>query len=187
MRFWWISQGLLHESSRANRQPESAHDGGCHAPRSAGRRRRSRFSPAQPRPSTSRAQPSARRFRSRSIRTWPSDGIYPPLSRWLRALGRRRGGVANPSINGASGLENQYIINGANVTDPGFGAFGTYNRNYGSLGNGVNFDLFRKCRLSPADLRRNTDRLWAAWLTCDQEREQCIPRVILRLFPAAAV
>src|SRR5207249_3110064 len=53
-------------------------------------------------------------------------------------------GAANPSINGASGLENQYIVNGANVTDPGFGGFGTYSRVFGSLGNGVNFDFIQE-------------------------------------------
>ncbi len=56
-------------------------------------------------------------------------------------------GAANPSINGASGLENQYIINGANVTDPGFGGFGTYSRVFGSLGNGVNFDFIQEVQV----------------------------------------
>lgn len=56
-------------------------------------------------------------------------------------------GIANPSINGASGLENQYIINGVNVTDPGFGGFGTYSRTYGSLGNGVNFDFIQEVQV----------------------------------------
>ena len=50
-------------------------------------------------------------------------------------------GTANPTINGASGLENMYIVNGTNLTDPGFGGFGTYSRVYGSLGTGVNFDF----------------------------------------------
>src|SRR5438094_2706318 len=56
-------------------------------------------------------------------------------------------GVANPSINGASGLENQYIINGANVTDPGYGGFGTYTLNFGSLGSGVNFDFIQEVQV----------------------------------------
>lgn len=56
-------------------------------------------------------------------------------------------GVANPSINGASGLENQYIINGANITDPGFGGFGTFSRTYGSLGTGVNFDFIQEVQV----------------------------------------
>jgi outer membrane receptor for ferrienterochelin and colicin len=56
-------------------------------------------------------------------------------------------GAANPSINGASGLENQYIINGTNVTDPGFGGFGTYSRVFGSLGTGVNFDFIQEVQV----------------------------------------
>jgi hypothetical protein len=56
-------------------------------------------------------------------------------------------GNSNPSINGASGLENEYVINGANVTDPGFGGFGTYSRVYGSLGNGINFDFIQEVQV----------------------------------------
>lgn len=56
-------------------------------------------------------------------------------------------GAANPSINGASGLENEYIVNGANTTDPGFGGFGTYSRAYGPLGNGINFDFVQEVQI----------------------------------------
>ena len=56
-------------------------------------------------------------------------------------------GAANPSINGASELENEYIINGPNTTDPGFGGFGTYSRVIGSLGNGVNFDFIQEVQV----------------------------------------
>src|ERR1700677_4525632 len=56
-------------------------------------------------------------------------------------------GNSNPSINGASGLENEYVINGANVTDPGFGGFGTYSRVYGSLGHRINFDFIQEVQV----------------------------------------
>jgi outer membrane receptor for ferrienterochelin and colicin len=56
-------------------------------------------------------------------------------------------GAANPSINGASGLENEYIINGSDVTDSGFGGFGTYSRVFGSLGTGVNFDFIQEVQV----------------------------------------
>jgi hypothetical protein len=56
-------------------------------------------------------------------------------------------GSSNPSINGASGLENEYIVNGANTTDPGFGGFGTYSRVYGPLGNGINFDFVQEVQV----------------------------------------
>ncbi len=56
-------------------------------------------------------------------------------------------GASNPSINGASGLENEYIVDGANVTEPGFGGFGTYSRIFGSLGNGINFDFIQEVQV----------------------------------------
>ncbi|HWE52573.1 MAG TPA: TonB-dependent receptor, partial [Bryobacteraceae bacterium] len=56
-------------------------------------------------------------------------------------------GASNPSINGASGLENEYIINGANVTDPGYGGFGNYNAVFGSLGQGITFDFIQEVQV----------------------------------------
>jgi outer membrane receptor for ferrienterochelin and colicin len=56
-------------------------------------------------------------------------------------------GTANPSISGASGLENQYIIDGINDTDPGYGGFGVYSEAYGSLGTGVNFDFVQEVQV----------------------------------------
>ena len=56
-------------------------------------------------------------------------------------------GAANPSINGASGLENEYIINGSDVTDAAYGGFGTYSRVFGPLGNGVNFDFIQEVQV----------------------------------------
>ena len=50
-------------------------------------------------------------------------------------------GEANPSISGASGLENQYIIDGVNVSNPGYGGVGSYSIVFGSLGTGVPFDF----------------------------------------------
>jgi len=56
-------------------------------------------------------------------------------------------GFANPSINGASGLENEYIINGTDVTDSGYGGFGTYSPIFGALGSGVNFDFIQEVQV----------------------------------------
>ncbi len=56
-------------------------------------------------------------------------------------------GSSNPSINGASGLENQYNIDGADVTDSGYGGFGTYSQVFGSLGQGVNFDFVEQVQV----------------------------------------
>jgi hypothetical protein len=59
-------------------------------------------------------------------------------------------GSANPSIGGASGLENSYIIDGVNITDVGFGGFGAYNSTYGSLGAGVTSDFIRETQVMTA-------------------------------------
>lgn len=56
-------------------------------------------------------------------------------------------GEANPSISGASGLENQYVIDGVNVTNAGYGALGSYSIVFGSLGSGVPFDFIREVQV----------------------------------------
>jgi hypothetical protein len=56
-------------------------------------------------------------------------------------------GASNPSINGASGLENEYIINGANVTDPAYGGFSSYSRVFGALGSGIDFDFIQEVQV----------------------------------------
>ncbi|PWU01268.1 MAG: hypothetical protein C5B51_23085 [Terriglobia bacterium] len=53
----------------------------------------------------------------------------------------------NPSIAGASGLENTYIIDGINTTDQGYGAFGVWSNVYGSMGSGVNFDFVKEVQV----------------------------------------
>ncbi len=53
-------------------------------------------------------------------------------------------GEQNPSISGASGFENMTVIDGVNVTNPEFGAVGSYNRVHGSLGTGINFDFIKE-------------------------------------------
>ena len=50
----------------------------------------------------------------------------------------------NPSIGGASGLENLYLVDGVNVTDQAFGGFGMYNRYWGALGTGVNLAFIKE-------------------------------------------
>ncbi len=54
----------------------------------------------------------------------------------------------NPSISGATGLENLYIIDGINATDTGYGSFGVWSLNYGSLGSGVNFDFVKEVQVT---------------------------------------
>jgi hypothetical protein len=66
-----------------------------------------------------------------------SDTIYlaPGVS------GSGTAGSANPSIAGGSGLDNQYVIDGVNVTNQGYGALGSYSIVFGSLGNATPFDF----------------------------------------------
>ena len=53
-------------------------------------------------------------------------------------------GTSNPSIGGASGLENVYIADGVTITDQAFGGLGVYNVNYGSLGSGINLAFVKE-------------------------------------------
>lgn len=46
-------------------------------------------------------------------------------------------GNSNPSIGGGAGLDNQYHIDGVNVSDNGYGSLGVYSRSYRSMGQGV--------------------------------------------------
>ncbi len=53
-------------------------------------------------------------------------------------------GVSNPSISGGSGLENQYMADGVNITDTAFGGLGTFSRTYGSVGTGINLSFVKE-------------------------------------------
>lgn len=44
---------------------------------------------------------------------------------------------ANPSISGASGLENLYVADGVVLNDPSYGGFGGFSTQYGALGTGI--------------------------------------------------
>ena len=56
-------------------------------------------------------------------------------------------GEANPSMSGGSGLENQYVVDGVNITNAGYGALGSYSIVFGSLGNGVPFDFVEQTQV----------------------------------------
>ncbi|MBZ5588998.1 MAG: TonB-dependent receptor [Acidobacteriia bacterium] len=59
-------------------------------------------------------------------------------------------GVENPSISGASGLENQYVMDGVTINDPQYGGLGLYSRSYGSLGMGVTYELIDQIQVKTA-------------------------------------
>lgn len=56
-------------------------------------------------------------------------------------------GTANPSIEGATGLENQYIADGVNITDAGYGGLGVFSPIYGSLGTGINLTFIQEVQV----------------------------------------
>src|SRR5437588_1668601 len=56
-------------------------------------------------------------------------------------------GRANPSISGGSGLENLYVADGVNITDPAFGGLGIFTRIYGSVGTGINLSFIKEVQV----------------------------------------
>jgi outer membrane receptor protein involved in Fe transport len=61
-------------------------------------------------------------------------------------------GTSNPSIGGGSGMENQYVVDGVNISSQGFGSLGSYSRvrAIGALGNGVTFDFIKEVQIKTA-------------------------------------
>src|SRR3954468_19236350 len=59
-------------------------------------------------------------------------------------------GAGNPSISGGSGLENQYVADGVNITDGAFGGIGVYTRVYGSLSTGINLSFVKEVQVKTA-------------------------------------
>jgi hypothetical protein len=56
-------------------------------------------------------------------------------------------GHSNPSISGASGLENLYMADGVNITDSAFGGLGTFTRRQGSIGSGINLSFIKEVQV----------------------------------------
>jgi hypothetical protein len=56
-------------------------------------------------------------------------------------------GTSNPAIGGATGLENQYIADGVNITDAGYGGLGVWSPVYGSLGTGLNLTFVQEVQV----------------------------------------
>ncbi len=72
-----------------------------------------------------------------------SDALY--LAPGVSSSGSA--GRANPSISGGSGLDNQYVVDGVNVTNQGYGALGSYSIIFGSLGNSTPFDFIKEIQV----------------------------------------
>src|SRR4029079_8441186 len=56
-------------------------------------------------------------------------------------------GRANPSMSGASGLDNLYVVDGVNVTNTGDGAAGSCSIVFGSLGTATPFDFVKEVQV----------------------------------------
>src|SRR4051812_5111255 len=56
-------------------------------------------------------------------------------------------GAQNPSISGSTGLENMYVADGVNITDPAFGGLGVFTRNTGSVGTGINLSFIKEVQV----------------------------------------
>jgi hypothetical protein len=56
-------------------------------------------------------------------------------------------GNANPSIGGSSGFENNYVFDGINVTNAGYGALGSFSGVYKSQGTGINFNFVKETQV----------------------------------------
>jgi len=59
-------------------------------------------------------------------------------------------GNANPSIGGASGLDNNYVVDGVDISNAGFGGVGVYSIVFGSLGTGVTTDFIKETQVKTA-------------------------------------
>ena len=59
-------------------------------------------------------------------------------------------GSANPSISGATGLENQYVVDGLSVNSQRYGTLGVFHRDYGALGTGVTYDFVNEIQVRSA-------------------------------------
>ena len=59
-------------------------------------------------------------------------------------------GQPNPSISGATGLENQYVVDGVSINNQRYGSLGVYERGYGALGTGVTYEFIDEIEVRTA-------------------------------------
>jgi hypothetical protein len=82
------------------------------------------------------------------VRTVPIGRRISDVSYMVPGVGNSGSvGRQNPSIAGASGLDNQYVVDGVNITNQGYGALGSYSIVFGSLGNAIPFDFFKEVQV----------------------------------------
>ncbi|HTF62982.1 MAG TPA: carboxypeptidase-like regulatory domain-containing protein, partial [Edaphobacter sp.] len=59
-------------------------------------------------------------------------------------------GTSNPSVGGATGLENLYLVDGVVLNDSAYGGIGVYSPVYGSLGTGINLSFIQEVQVKTA-------------------------------------
>src|SRR5690242_14764432 len=59
-------------------------------------------------------------------------------------------GTSNPSVGGATGLENLYLVGGVVLNDSGYGGLGVFSPIYGSLGTGINLSFIQEVQVKTA-------------------------------------
>jgi Carboxypeptidase regulatory-like domain len=59
-------------------------------------------------------------------------------------------GTSNPSVGGATGLENLYLVDGVVLNDSGYGGLGVWSPTYGSLGTGINLSFIQEVQVKTA-------------------------------------
>jgi hypothetical protein len=59
-------------------------------------------------------------------------------------------GKSNPSVGGATGLENLYLVDGVVLNDSGYGGLGVFSPVYGSLGTGINLSFIQEVQVKTA-------------------------------------
>jgi hypothetical protein len=59
-------------------------------------------------------------------------------------------GTSNPSVGGATGLENLYLVDGVVLNDSGYGGLGVFSPSYGSLGTGINLSFIQEVQVKTA-------------------------------------
>ena len=84
-------------------------------------------------------------------------------------------GTAEPVASaGASGLDNQYVVDGVNITNGGYGALGSYSIVFGSLGNGTPYDFVQEVQVKTGGYEAEFGQATGGVVNVDHEerREQ---------------
>ena len=88
-------------------------------------------------------------------------------------------------MGGASGLENNYVVDGVNITNTGYGAVGSYSIVFGSLGTGVTYDFIKEIQVKTGGFEAEYGQSTGGVVNVrHQERHERPSRRRVRLLPA---